>query len=126
MIPGPRRKELLDIAVRLAKDLAAFKTPQTSDSVDPSRLAEVFRFVKVEGVEQLPHFLKLMPGSYLRHASKSAAPQLEEIKRRVTPLVVGKNREELAFVLGWARRLLSVEEKTGYQHRDVGPRGSRP
>ncbi|GAB4195468.1 MAG: hypothetical protein OHK0013_01640 [Sandaracinaceae bacterium] len=119
MIAEGKRKELLAIAEKLAEQLAAFKTPNTGEPVDPSRLADVFRFVKANGIEDLPTFLKVMPGSYLRHASRSAAPQLEEVQRRVTTILQPKkSAEELAFVLGWARRLLSVKEKTGH-----GPRG---
>jgi hypothetical protein len=118
VIAEGKRKELLPVAEKLAEQLAAFKTPETGEPVDPSRLADVFRFVKANGIEDLPAFLKRMPSSYLRHASRSAAPQLEEVQRRVTAILhPKKSAEELAFVLGWARRLLTTKEKTGHGAR---------
>lgn len=115
MIQPGRRSPLIARAKELSKALALFRTPKSGDPVDPSRLAEVTRFLRTcESSKDLEPFLKLLPGSYLRHASRSAAPQLEEIQRRVAPLVrVVPDREELIYVLEWARRLLQMEERGG-------------
>ena len=114
MIPDERRKPLIAVAEQLARDLGAFKTPGSGDPVDPSRLAEVFRYVKENGTKRLPELLTLLPGSYLRKASASAGPQLKEVQRRCTPIAQKvKDPEELAFVLGWARRCMAMAEKSG-------------
>lgn len=114
MIACERRPILVKKAELLAAQLGDFKTPGSGEPVDPSRLAEVMRFVKANGASDLPELLKLLPGSYLRKASQSAPPQLEEVKRRVSPLAREiTDAEELVYVLGWARRLLTIRETAG-------------
>lgn len=122
MIADGRRKQLIEKAKELANGLGKFSTPGSGDPVDPSRLAEVLRFVKGNGTKDLPKVLTLLPFSYLRKASQGARPQLEEIKRRVSPLAREiSDTEELAYLLAWARRLMTIAEHDG-TGRDV--RGS--
>lgn len=119
MIAGPRKKDLVQRAERLAQQLGEFKTQGSGDPVDPSRLAEVQRFVQANGTGDLGEMLDRLPGSYLRKASRSAGPQLEEVKRRVKPLAREvADAEELAYLLGWARRTLA--EKTGLAREGRG------
>ncbi|MBX3249957.1 MAG: hypothetical protein KF901_22455 [Myxococcales bacterium] len=104
MITDQRRKELVKLAIALADSLGSFRTPGSSDPVDPARLAEVQRFVKVNGTADLRDMLKQLPSSYLQKASRSAGPQLEEIKRQVSPLARDiSDPDELAYLLAWAR-----------------------
>lgn len=115
MIDRRRTKGLLEEAERLAIDLGRFRTPRSGEPVDPSRVAELGRYLAmVRDVQQLGKFLDLMPTSYLAKMSQSALPQLKEVQRLVRP-VIGKVRdaEEMLFVLGWTQRLLSTAERVG-------------
>lgn len=123
MIHDARRKILIERAEKLAHDLGQFRTHGSGDPVDPSRLAEVQRYVATSGTSELSGMLDALPSSYLKKASRSAGPQLEEVKRRVKPLAREiPDREELSYVLAWARRLMSVAEKVGLAQP---PRGGR-
>lgn len=115
MIDRRRTKVLLSEAEQLASDLGRFRTPGSGEPVDPSRVAELSRYLAmVKDVQQLGKLLELMPTSYLAKMSQSALPQLKEVARLVRP-VIGKVRdaEEMLFVLGWTQRLLSTAERLG-------------
>jgi hypothetical protein len=115
MIERSRTKTLLAEAERLAGDLGRFRTPSSGDPVDPSRVAELIRYLAmVQDVQQLATYLDLMPTSYMAKISQSALPQLKEIGRLVRPLIGRmRNAEEMLFVLGWTQRLLSTAERIG-------------
>lgn len=124
MISEERRKALIAHAEQLADELGRFRAQGSSDPVDPSRLAEVQRYVAANGTAELAQMLDALPNSYLQKASRSARPQLEEVRRRVKPLAKSiPDREELSYVLAWARRLMSIAETTGLPAAgDRGPR----
>ncbi len=127
MIPPDRRRELIEEAETLAGKLSAFKTPNTGKPVDPSRLAEVLRFLRANTLADTRDMVDMLPGSYLRKASASAEPQLKEVKRRVKPLLERiADAEELAFLLGWARRMMTIDEAQGMARRGgKSARGAR-
>jgi hypothetical protein len=113
VIAATRTKALLAEATRLAGDLGRFRTPGTGEPVDPSRVAELSRFLAMKrDVLELKDFLDLMASSYQAKMSRSAPPQLQEIGRLVRPLL-GRvtDVEELLYVLGWAQRLLATAER---------------
>jgi len=136
MIPGERRAVLVHRARRLAQALGDFRTPRTGEPVEASRVEEVARYV-ASGArpDEVQGFLRILPGSYLRHMSRSAGPQLQQVARLVAPVA----REltdpgELAFVLRWTARLLRTARRGGPPaggqrggYRGVGrvPRGGR-
>jgi len=113
MIEPGRARELRKEAVRLAGHLSRFKTPRSNDPVDPARLAAVAQAARRATTrDEVSEFLASMPGSAMRRLSRSAPPQLEEVRKRVEPLVrKAKSTEELAYLLTWARRMLFAREK---------------
>lgn len=115
MMDRRRKKPLLGEAERLAADLGRFRTPRTGEAVDPSRVAELIRYLSmVQDVQQLATYLELMPTSYLAKMSQSALPQLKEIARLVRPMIGRiRNVDELLFVLGWTHRLMLTTERIG-------------
>ena len=113
MIAAARTKALLAEATRLAGDLRRFQTPGTGEPVDPSRVAELSRFLAMKrDMLEVKDFLDLMATSYQAKMSRSAPPQIREVGRLVRP-VLGRVRdaEELLYVLGWAQRLLATAER---------------
>ncbi|WP_437952600.1 hypothetical protein WME98_19210 [Sorangium sp. So ce296] len=113
MIARERIKPLLGEAERLADSLRRYRAPGSDDPVDPSRLAELHRYLRmVRDVQQLGGFLNLLPTSFHAKMSKSARPQLLEIAKQVRPLLERvSDPDELLYVLGWAQRLLVTEER---------------
>lgn len=125
MIARTRVKALLKEAEDLAAVLRRYQTPGSNDPVDPSRVAELGRYlVMVRDVKQLGEFLGLLPTSYHTKVSKSAGPQLREIARVVRPLLDKiVDPDELLYVLGWAHRLMATEERgtgMGVEQRSMG------
>lgn len=113
MIEARRTKDLLAAARRLASDLGKFRTPGTGDPVDPSRVAELSRFLAMKrDVLELKDFLDYLPSSFHARMSRSALPQIQEVGRLVRPLL-GRVRDadELLYLLGWAQRLLATAER---------------
>lgn len=128
MIAPGRSKGLLEEAQRLAEALGRFQTPGTGDPVDPSRLAELSRFLQVsKDIALLGAFMEKLPTSYQARMSRSALPQIQEINRLVRPLLArARDAEELLFVLGWAQRLLSTAERgTGWGGAPSRAEGAR-
>jgi hypothetical protein len=113
MIARSRTKALLDEAKRLASDLGRFRTPGTSDAVDPARVAELSRFLAMKrDVLELRALLDQLPTSFHAKMSRSAPPQIQEIGRLVRPLLARvPDPEELLYVLGWAQRLMATVER---------------
>jgi len=113
MIEPGRGRELRKKAVRLADRLSRFKTPRSNEPVDPARLGAVAQAARrAATLGEVSEFLTLMPRSAMRKLSRSAPPQLEEVRKRVEPLVDDvESSEELAYLLTWARRMLFAREK---------------
>jgi len=127
------KKALIRDAEQLANALSRFRTPDNAEPVDPSRLSEVQRFLaQTRSKKRLLTFLELLPNSFHAKISRSAHPQLQEVSRRVRPLVTAQRSvDELLYLLGLARRLLQISESVGMDaerprtgaRRGGGPRG---
>lgn len=129
MIARTRVKALLKEAEDLAAALRRYRTPGSNDPVDPTRVAELSRYLAmVRDAKQLGEFLGLLPTSYHTKVSKSAGPQLREIARVVRPLLDKiVDPDELLYVLGWAHRLMATEERgtgMGVERATAGPDAS--
>lgn len=113
MIEPGRARELRKEAVRLAERLSRFKTPRSNEPVDPARLGAVAQAARrAASLDEVAELVMLMPRSAMRRLSRSAPPQLEEVRKRVEPLVEkARSTEELAYLLSWARRILFAREK---------------
>lgn len=129
-VDSRRARARIEEAERLTEAFSRFRSPVTNDPVDPSRVMEVLRYLNAvaamkEPQKELEQFLKAMPGSYLSKMSKSAGPQLEEVRARIAPLLhKGYSIEDLSKILGWTVRLLQNEERHG-RSREDDRRGGR-
>jgi hypothetical protein len=122
-----RKKALLKEAEQLAETLGRYRTPSSGEGIDPSRVAEVSRFLTVNPkVADLKDFLTLLPGSFHARMSRSAEPQLREVARVVRPLIDRvRDSGELRYVLEWAKRILQTSERGAGPLNDT-PRGGPP
>lgn len=122
-----RKKALLVEAEQLAETLGRYHTPSSGEGIDPSRVAEVSRFLTVNpNLADLKDFLTLLPGSFHARMSRSAEPQLREVARVVRPLMQRvRDPGELRYVLEWARRILQTAER-GAGPLEQAQRGAPP
>jgi hypothetical protein len=122
-----RKKALLAEAEQLAAVLGQYHTPSSGEGLDPARIAEVSRFLSVSpDLADLNAFLTLLPGSFHARMSRSAEPQLREVARVVRPLIRRvHDRDEMRYVLEWAKRILQTAER-GAGSLEAAPRGGPP
>lgn len=127
-IPVDRKKTLIQRAEQLARALGQFRTPNSGDAVDPSRLAEVFRYLnQSRSVKGLKVFLDVLPNSHHKKMSRGAEPQLVEVSKRVRTVVnEGYSTSELLYLLGQAHRLMRIQEKVGHGGGVQGGGGGGP
>lgn len=114
------RDALIRQALALTDQLRQYKTPGTSEPVDPSIPAQLLRYLQTRPtLAELDAFLAALPSSSVGTLTRSSGPQTQELVRRVRPLAQDLARhapeaeavEGLTYILGWTRRMLVANER---------------
>ncbi len=113
MVNEERVPELVRLAERVGRLLSAFRTPGNNEPVDPSRVEEVARYIRASrDREAVKTFFALYGNSHMSRMSRSAAPQIAEVRKVLErELERCTTWEEQLYVVRWVARLLRTQER---------------